>query len=91
MCRLPGLKRDRADNTLGGVVQVRTRCRCHNPKRHRSSFKNCRNEAGMSMKTKGGCGKLPNEAGMLLITKDVLAKSGNVTENKGFIYCSSVP
>ena len=45
----------------------------------------------MSMKTKDDCGKLTNEAGMPLITKDLLAKTENVNENKGFICCSSVP
>jgi hypothetical protein len=34
------------------------------------------------MKTKGCCGKLGNEAGMLLITKDIWDKSGNVIETK---------
>jgi hypothetical protein len=48
----------------------------------RSNFKNCTNEARMSMKTKGSSGKLAGEAGMLLITKNIRVKCGNVTENK---------
>jgi hypothetical protein len=34
------------------------------------------------MKTKDRCGELTNEAGMLLMTKDIGAKPGNITENK---------
>jgi hypothetical protein len=35
------------------------------------------------MKKKGRCGKLRNEAGMYMKTKDLANKSGNVVENKG--------
>jgi hypothetical protein len=34
-------------------------------------FQNLTNDPGMSLKTKGRCGKLGNEAGMLLIIKAV--------------------
>jgi hypothetical protein len=37
----------------------------------------------MSVKTKERCGKLGKEAGMLLKTKEIASKSGNVIENKG--------
>jgi hypothetical protein len=37
----------------------------------------------MLLKTKDRCGKSWNEAGMLLITKEILAESGNIIENKG--------
>jgi hypothetical protein len=36
----------------------------------------------MLLKTKDRCGKSGNEAGMLLITKEISAESGNVVENK---------
>jgi hypothetical protein len=39
----------------------------------------------MLLKTKHRCGKSGNEAGMLLIIKDIQAKSGNVVENKRLI------
>jgi hypothetical protein len=35
------------------------------------------------MKIKDRCGKLGNEAGMLLITSEIQAESRNVTETKG--------
>jgi hypothetical protein len=37
----------------------------------------------MLLKTKGRCGKLRAEAGILLKTKEIEAESGNVVENKG--------
>jgi hypothetical protein len=37
--------------------------------RARGILQNCRNEAGMSMKTKGRYGKLPDEAGMYMKIK----------------------
>jgi hypothetical protein len=37
----------------------------------------------MSLKTKDRCGKGWREAGMLLITKEIFAESGNVVEKKG--------
>jgi hypothetical protein len=37
----------------------------------------------MSLKTKDRCGKLGDEAGMSLKTKEILAKCGNVIENEG--------
>jgi hypothetical protein len=35
------------------------------------------------MKKKGRCGKLGDEAGMSMKTKDLSAHGGNVVENKG--------
>jgi hypothetical protein len=37
----------------------------------------------MLLKTKDRCGKRRNDAGMLMITKEILPESGNVIENKG--------
>jgi hypothetical protein len=37
----------------------------------------------MSVKTKDRCGKLGDEAGMCVKTKDLANKSGNVVEKKG--------
>ena len=37
----------------------------------------------MLLKTKDRCGKSGGEAGMSLIAKEIIAESGNVTENKG--------
>jgi hypothetical protein len=36
----------------------------------------------MSLKTKGRCGKVGSKAVMLLITKEIIAESGNLAENK---------
>jgi len=43
----------------------------------------CTTDAGILLKTKDRCGKTVSEAGMLLITKEISAESGNVIENKG--------
>jgi hypothetical protein len=52
-------------------------------RRNRSNFKKWLNHAGMLLKTKERCGKSRAEAGMLLITKEILSGSGNLIENKG--------
>jgi hypothetical protein len=51
----------------------------------REFFKIETNKAGMPMKTKGGCGKLEDEAGMSQKIKDLFVLSGNVIERKGVI------
>jgi hypothetical protein len=37
----------------------------------------------MLLKTKARCGKLAGDAGMSLITNELLSLSGNVIDNKG--------
>jgi hypothetical protein len=37
----------------------------------------------MLLKTKDRCGKSGGEAGILLITKEIFAESGNLVEKKG--------
>jgi hypothetical protein len=50
--------------------------------KHEKEFFFCTNHAGMSLKTKDRCGKRCEEAGMSLITKEIISESGNVIENK---------
>jgi hypothetical protein len=42
----------------------------------------CTSDAGMLLKTKDHCGQCGGQAGMSLITKEIVAESGNVIENK---------
>jgi hypothetical protein len=62
-----------------GVVVLETL-----PGRHSSSVKKkSTNDARMSLKTKGRCGKLAAAAGMCMETKEIQAECGNVVEKKG--------
>jgi hypothetical protein len=61
-----------------GVVVVETL-----PGRHSSNFKKSTNDARMSLKTKGRCGKLAAETGMYMKTKEIQAESGNLVEKAG--------
>jgi hypothetical protein len=48
-----------------------------------SKVENRTSNAGKSMKTKDGCGKLCGEAGMSMKTKEMRVECGNVGEKKG--------